>query len=89
VFQTAGVWEIGRLDRFGLPAHVDGLVLHASPASPAGRLEAVVVPVDSGFDGTVVDDAGNVLLEIHGYRTVALPGGVDPERRRPLAEAMA
>ena len=43
----------------------------------------------AGFDGRVVDEAGTVLVEVQGYRTVELPGGVDPERQTPLAEAMA
>jgi hypothetical protein len=37
----------------------------------------------------VVDEAGSILVGVRGYRTVELPGGVDPERRAPLAEAMA
>lgn len=44
---------------------------------------------DIGFGGQVVDEAGVVLLEVSGYRTVELPGGVDVDRRTPLAEAMA
>ena len=54
-----------------------------------GRVEAIVEPGEGGFDGRVVDEAGNVLLEVHGYRTVELPGGVDPDKRAPLAAAMA
>jgi hypothetical protein len=49
----------------------------------------VVEPGAAGFDGQVVDETGTVLVEVHGYRTVELPGGVDPERQTPLAEAMA
>jgi hypothetical protein len=52
-------------------------------------VQAVVAPGDAGFDGWVLDEAGTVLLELHGYRTVELPGGVDPERQVRLAEAMA
>jgi hypothetical protein len=89
VFQTAGVWEIGRHARFALPAHVDRVVLRGVPTPMSGRLDAVVVPTDSAFDGTVVDEAGHVVIEVHGYRTVELPGGVNPDERHPLAEAMA
>jgi acyl transferase domain-containing protein/NAD(P)-dependent dehydrogenase (short-subunit alcohol dehydrogenase family) len=88
-FQTAGAWEIGRHNRFGLPFHVDRVVPHAALGAAEGRVEAVVASSDSGFDGQVLDEAGRVLVEVHGYRTVELPGGVDPERRTPLAEAMA
>jgi hypothetical protein len=89
VFQTAGIWEIGRQDRFGLPQHVDRVVLHETPDAPQGRVAALVEPSDAGFDGQVVDEAGSVLVEVHGYRTVDLPGGVDPAQRAPLADAMA
>ncbi|HET8618919.1 MAG TPA: SDR family NAD(P)-dependent oxidoreductase, partial [Acidimicrobiales bacterium] len=88
-FQTAGIWEIGRHARFGLPQHVDRIVLHEGLDAPRGRVEAVVEPGDAGFDGRVVDEAGTVLVEVHGYRTVELPGGVDPARQSPLAAAMA
>jgi Polyketide synthase dehydratase N-terminal domain/Polyketide synthase dehydratase domain len=88
-FQTAGIWEIGRYGRFGLPQHVDRIVLHEALDAPEGRVEAIVEPGDTGFDGRVVDEAGTVLVELHGYRTVELPGGIDPERQSPLAEAMA
>jgi malonyl CoA-acyl carrier protein transacylase len=88
-FQTAGIWEIGRHGRFGLPQHVGRIVLHPALDAPQGRVEALVEPGDAGFDGRVVDAAGSVLVELRGYRTVELPGGVDPERQAPLAEAMA
>ena len=41
----------------------------------------------NGFDGQVVDGSGAVLLELSGYRTVALPD-FDPERGARLARAM-
>jgi acyl transferase domain-containing protein len=89
VFQTAGIWEIGRNGRFGLPQHVDRIVLHPTADATHGRVEAVVEPVEGGFDGRVLDEDGSVLVQVRGYRTVELPGGVDPERRAPLAAAMA
>jgi hypothetical protein len=88
-FQTAGIWEIGRDGRFGLPQRVDKIVLHPALDAPEGRVEALVEPGHTGFDGRIVDEAGSVLVEVRGYHTVELPGGVDPERRAPLAEAMA
>jgi NAD(P)-dependent dehydrogenase (short-subunit alcohol dehydrogenase family) len=87
-FQTAGIWEIGRHGRFGLPHRVDLIVLHPALATPAGRVEALVEPGDGDFDGRIVDEVGSVLVEVRGYRTVELPGGVDPERQAPLAAAM-
>jgi hypothetical protein len=34
--------------------------------------------VDGGtaFDAQVLDEAGNVYVDLHGYRTVRLPGNV-------------
>jgi hypothetical protein len=89
IFQTAGAWEIGRHNRFGLPLHVDRVVPHAALGAAQGRVEAVVEPGGEGFDGQVVDETGRVLVEVHGYRTVERPGGIDPEQRTPLADAMA
>jgi hypothetical protein len=54
-----------------------------------GRVEAVVESDDAGFGGRVVDETGRVLLELHGYRTIELPGGVDAEGRKLLAAAMS
>ncbi|HEX6568435.1 MAG TPA: SDR family NAD(P)-dependent oxidoreductase, partial [Acidimicrobiales bacterium] len=88
-FQTAGIWEIGRHGRFGLPQHVDRVVLHEALDAPQGRVEAIVEPRDTGFDGRVIDEAGAVLVDVHGYRTVELPGGIDPDGQSSLAEAMA
>jgi NAD(P)-dependent dehydrogenase (short-subunit alcohol dehydrogenase family) len=98
-FQTAGIWEIARHGRFGLPRHVDRIVLHEALDAPQGRVEAIVEPRDAraagereaeiGFDGRVVDEAGTLLVEVHGYRTVELPGGIDPEQQSRLAEVMA
>jgi hypothetical protein len=88
-FQTAGIWEIGRHGRFGLPQGVARIVLHEALDAPQGRVVAMVKVDDIGFGGQVVDEAGAVLLEVSGYRTVELPGGVDADRRTPLAEAMA
>ncbi|HEU5470990.1 MAG TPA: SDR family NAD(P)-dependent oxidoreductase, partial [Actinophytocola sp.] len=89
VFQTAGVWEVGHGDRFGLPRQVDRIVPHGGRDLPKGRVAARISLGDNGFDGQVIDESGAVLLELNGYRTVELPGGVDPDRRAPLTEAMS
>ena len=88
VFQTAGVWEIGHDNRFGLPRHVDRIVLHDTLGGPHARVAARVTSGDGGFGAQVVDENGVVLLELSGYRTVELPGGVDPDRGAPLTAAM-
>ena len=91
-FQTAGMWEIGRNNRFGLPRHVDRVVLYGARDTLDTSTTRAVAMVEEGegdFGGRLVDDAGNLLLEVHGYRTIELPGGVDPDKRVPLAAAMA
>ena len=42
------------------------------------RLYAVVTPVSDGdaFDAQVIDEAGNVYVDMRGYRTVKLPSGM-------------
>jgi hypothetical protein len=70
----------------GLPQHVDRMSL-LSEADPAQiPLYAVVTPDPdhSSFDAEVVDMAGNRYLRLHGYRTVAVPGGVDVELLKKL-----
>jgi NAD(P)-dependent dehydrogenase (short-subunit alcohol dehydrogenase family) len=72
-FQTAGILEIAGRRVFGLPAALDALRVY--PAAE-GRLYAEVEPRADGrgFDARIVDAAGNVVVELAGYRTVAVPG---------------
>ena len=44
---------------------------------------------DDRFDCAVVEENGDVVLRVDGYRTVELPGGVDEDARAPLAAAMS
>jgi NAD(P)-dependent dehydrogenase (short-subunit alcohol dehydrogenase family)/acyl carrier protein len=89
-FQTAGIFQIGRTGRMGLPQHIDR-VQPVKPLTDAkGRLHAVVTPRADGssFDAYVADQEGNVYVTLTGYRTAELPAGVDPEKRKPLQSAM-
>jgi hypothetical protein len=87
-FQTAGVWEIGRSGRMALPTHVDR-VLRFEGADEGGTLFAVVHPRDGdGVDAEVVDEGGRILVRLEGYRTTALPGGLDSEALDPIRAAM-
>jgi hypothetical protein len=91
-FQTAGVWEIGVQGRMGLPRHVHQVSLWRAPETADGRrLYAVVIPdPDRGsFDAEVVDTAGNRYVHLSGYRTVALPNGVDAEPLKALQAVTA
>ncbi|MGE5764019.1 MAG: SDR family NAD(P)-dependent oxidoreductase, partial [Mycobacterium leprae] len=89
-FQTAGLWEIGRSGRFGLPQHLDRVRVLRDPARVSGLLHAVAhAREDDRFDCAVVEENGDVVLRLDGYRTVGLPGGYEEEARTPIAAAMA
>jgi hypothetical protein len=75
-FQTAGLWEIGEQQRMGLPLHIDSVCSLRAPEFAEGRIYAVVAPHTECFDAEVVDSAGNVYVQLKGYRTIALPGSV-------------
>ncbi len=86
-FQTAGVWELGTAGRMALPTHVDRVTRYAGADAP-GRLWAVVTPRDGGIDAEVVDDSGHVRVRLEGYRTIELPGLLDPDALAPIRAAM-
>jgi acyl transferase domain-containing protein/NAD(P)-dependent dehydrogenase (short-subunit alcohol dehydrogenase family) len=90
-FQTAGLWEMGVQGRLGLPQHVHRACLLRAPELAEGRLYAVVTPdPDQGsFDAEVLDAKGNRYVHLSGYRTVALPNGLDAEHLKPLQAAMS
>ena len=89
-FQTAGIWEIGTTGHMGLPQHIDRVSALRIPDASSGRLHAVVNPnTEAGsFDARVLDADGNVCVDLHGYRTVELPTGIDAADRKPLQAAM-
>jgi NAD(P)-dependent dehydrogenase (short-subunit alcohol dehydrogenase family) len=74
-FQTAGIFEIAHRHVFGLPAGLESLRIYPVASASGGRLFAEVLPRegDDGFDARVVDADGNVVVELSGYRTVAIP----------------
>jgi acyl transferase domain-containing protein/acyl carrier protein/NAD(P)-dependent dehydrogenase (short-subunit alcohol dehydrogenase family) len=88
-FQTAGIWELAKQARMGLPYHVDRIQVHKVPDPAQAKLHSVVTPnEDGGFDACVVDQKGNVWLALSGYRTMALPEPVDDSLLEPLRSAM-
>ncbi|HKW67581.1 MAG TPA: hypothetical protein VJP04_09870, partial [Terriglobales bacterium] len=52
--------------------------------SATGPLYAVVTPQPSQFEVEVMDTNGNVYVQLKGYRTVALPQGVDANALKAL-----
>jgi NAD(P)-dependent dehydrogenase (short-subunit alcohol dehydrogenase family) len=78
-FQTAGVWEMAAKGIMALPLAIGSVTIYRQPEQAAGaRLYALVKAVDGGtsFDAQVVDQAGNMYIDLRGYRTVQLPGNV-------------
>jgi malonyl CoA-acyl carrier protein transacylase len=78
-FQTAGVWEIKTKGVMALPMSIRSVTAYRQPEEANGeRLFALVRAVDGGasFDAQVVDESGNVYVQLNGYRTVQLPGSV-------------
>ena len=78
-FQTAGIWEMERRGVLALPLALGAVSVYRQPEHAGGaRLYAIVTAVDGGaaFDAQVLDQDGNVYVDLKGYRTVQLPGGV-------------
>jgi NAD(P)-dependent dehydrogenase (short-subunit alcohol dehydrogenase family)/acyl carrier protein len=76
LFQAAAFWNIKQKGAMAFPLGI-GSVTTYRPLESAGdkRLYAVVITPDEGqtFDGRVVDDEGEVYVELRGYRTVSRP----------------
>ncbi len=83
-FQTAGLWEAGHEGRLALPLHVDAVRLGADP-SERPELVATAQPAPAGgFTCAVRDGSGAVVVEVEGYRTVALPDPLSDEVMAPI-----
>jgi len=85
-FQTAGLWEMSEDGRMGLPLHVHQVCPLTAPEQANGQFYAVITPQPDGgtFDAEVVDAAGKVYLQLHGYQTIALPESVSGELLKAL-----
>ena len=84
------MWELGSAGRMALPTHVDRVVSYPGAGEP-GHLWAIVRPrdgADAPVDAEVVDEQGKVRVRLEGYRTIALPGGVDAEALEPIQSAL-
>jgi hypothetical protein len=90
--QTAGVWEIGKTGVLALPTAIDRVVVHQLPENKEvlyAQMEPRPGDNDLCFDGRVVDEKGQVYLEMNGYRTARLPTSIAPEQVAPLKAAVA
>ncbi len=90
-FQTAGLWELDVRGRAGLPEYIHQVSARRAADLAEGPLYAMVSPDPdhNSFDADVVDTAGNVYIELRGYRTVALFNGVDAEPAQDLHAVLA
>jgi NAD(P)-dependent dehydrogenase (short-subunit alcohol dehydrogenase family)/3-hydroxymyristoyl/3-hydroxydecanoyl-(acyl carrier protein) dehydratase len=86
--QTAGVWEIGKTGTLALPTAIERVVIHHTQENGSllyAEMEPKAGPGDEvRFDGRVVDEQGQVYLELTGYRTARLPDPIDEEEAAPL-----
>ncbi len=86
--QTAGVWEAGATGALALPRSIGSLHLYrAKPNSAAIFAEVVPSFGEDGslsFDARVVDEKGNLYLEVRNYRTVPLPYSVEASLLKPM-----
>lgn len=75
----------------GLPQHIDRVSLLRNPEEAEDPLFAIVSPNlrEGSFDAEVVDERGNLYLQLSGYRTVVVPGAVDAGPLKVLQAAMS
>jgi hypothetical protein len=87
-FQTAGVFELGVDERFGLPSRVTRVEkLHE--VDPADRpYYSIVRRHGDDFDADVVDRNGTVCLRLSGYHTTELPGAAGKLPIGPIKAAI-
>jgi NAD(P)-dependent dehydrogenase (short-subunit alcohol dehydrogenase family)/acyl carrier protein len=77
-FQTAGVWKIATQQQMALPHSIGLVTTYRQMEDAHSRLYAIVTTADGeSFDAQVIDEAGNVYVDLRDYRTVALPGEVN------------
>jgi hypothetical protein len=87
------VWEIGQTGVLALPTAIERVVVHKAPEDRS-TLYAQMEPRPGSddelcFDGRVVDENGQVYLEMSGYRTARLPAPIDADQVAPLKAAVA
>ncbi len=85
--QTAGVWDIGQRGVMSLPGSIEQVHIYR-PGMNGGHLYAQVTPANCGerccYDARVLDENGNVYIELKHYCTTDTSYGLDAERMLPL-----
>ena len=98
--QMSEVLDTGLSGRLAAPVGVERVGLACPPAAADGaRLYAIVRPASDGsvraspgedtFDARVVDERGNVYLDVRGCRTAGTGTAADPAGIAALRDAMA
>jgi len=87
-FQTAGIMEMAGSARMGLPYQIDAVDFLRSSGRECTAHAAVTQAEGGAFDADVVDEAGDVVMRMRGYRTMEMPDPVAPELLDPLRKAM-
>jgi hypothetical protein len=74
-FQAAALWSLKARNAMAFPAGLGSVsVYRQEPAAGAERIWCALETADGeSFSGQVVDEAGNVYVDLKGYRTVARP----------------
>ncbi|HNU04705.1 MAG TPA: SDR family NAD(P)-dependent oxidoreductase [Anaerolineae bacterium] len=76
-FQAAALWHVKTHNAMAFPLGFASVTAYRQPEEADGRrLYGIVQTTDNGdtFDAQVVDEAGNLFVELKGYRTVGRPG---------------
>jgi hypothetical protein len=87
-YQTAGMWEMGHDGRYGLPSIVTSFRVYGTPTEDT-PLVCTARPTEHGFDCVVQRKDGTVVVEMTGYRTVALPDSLPADQAEMLGAVMA
>lgn len=86
-FQTAGLWQAGATDVLALPQSVGSLRIYPQPLNGVA-IFAEVKPTECNgklcFDARVVDEKGNVFLELSDYQTSPMPYSAEKNLVEPL-----
>ncbi len=86
-FQTAALWEAGKTGTLALPKSIGSLKTYPQPINGVA-IFAEVTPNEREdritFDARVVDEKGNIFLELSDYQTSPLPYPAEEEIIAPL-----